>query len=140
MPTLPAELLPLIVTFAPLFSKPVWESAQVLLAGAILDLGKRTVTACSRVTGKSQESHFQNYHRVLNRARSLGAPSRPDSAAEADYDLCPERLTGGRHRRHDRTSARRKDQSQGHLPQPGSFLALAFRQGERPALPCAVCC
>jgi hypothetical protein len=59
MPTLPAELLPLIVTFAPLFSKPVWESAQVLLAGAILALGKRTVTACLRVTGKGQESHFQ---------------------------------------------------------------------------------
>src|SRR5262245_5146483 len=69
MPTLPAELLPLIVEFAPLFSKPVWEHAKVLLTGAILALGKRTVTACLRVMGKSQEVHFQNYHRVLNRAR-----------------------------------------------------------------------
>ena len=33
MPTLPAELLPLIVDFAPLFSKRVWEHAQVLLVG-----------------------------------------------------------------------------------------------------------
>ena len=39
MPTLPAELMPLIVEFAPLFSKPVWTHAKVLLAGAILALG-----------------------------------------------------------------------------------------------------
>ena len=66
---LPAELLPLIVAFAPLFSKPVWEHAKILVSGAVLAIGKRTVTACLRVTGKSQEKHFQNYHRVLNRAR-----------------------------------------------------------------------
>jgi len=67
--TLPAELLPLIVEFAPLFSKPVWEHAKVLLVGAILALGRRTVTACLRVMGLSQEKCFVNYHRVLNRAR-----------------------------------------------------------------------
>ena len=50
MLTLPAELLPLIVEFAPLFSKPVWEHAQVLLVGAILAPGKRTVTACLRAS------------------------------------------------------------------------------------------
>ncbi|SRR6266540_825255 len=69
MPTLPAELLPLIVEFAPLFSKPVWERAKTSMIGAILAVGKRTVTACLRVTGKSQDKYFQNYHRVLNRAR-----------------------------------------------------------------------
>jgi DDE superfamily endonuclease len=69
MPTLPAELLPLIVAFEPLFTKPVWEHAQVLFVGAILARGKRTVTACLRVMGLSQEQHFQNYHRVLNRAK-----------------------------------------------------------------------
>jgi DDE superfamily endonuclease len=69
MLTLPAELLPLIVEFAPLFSKPVWEHATVLLVGAMLATGKRTVTACLRVMGLSQEQCFVNYHRVLNRAR-----------------------------------------------------------------------
>ena len=69
MPTLPAELLNLIVVFAPLFSKPVFQHAQVLVLGALLARGKRTVTACLRVLGKSDEPHFQNYHRVLNRAR-----------------------------------------------------------------------
>ena len=77
MPILPAELLPLIVEFAPLFSKPVWERAKTLLVGAILAIGKRTVTACLRVTGKSEEAHFQNYHRVLNRARWSALQARP---------------------------------------------------------------
>lgn len=68
MNLLPKEFLPLILTFAPLFSKRVWESAVVLLVGAILAPGKRTVSAILRVTGLQHESQFQNYHRVLNRA------------------------------------------------------------------------
>jgi hypothetical protein len=60
MLTLPAELLSLIVEFAPLFSKPVWEHAKVLLVGAILAPGTRTVTACLRVMGLSQETGFIN--------------------------------------------------------------------------------
>lgn len=67
--TLPAELLPLIVEFAPLFSKRIWQHAQVLLVGAILAPGKRTVTSCLRAMGLSEEKRFEKYHRVLNRAR-----------------------------------------------------------------------
>jgi hypothetical protein len=69
MLTMPVALQRLIVKFAPLFSKRVWEHAQVLVVGALLAPGKRTVTAVLRVMGLSQEAHFQNYHRVLNRAR-----------------------------------------------------------------------
>ncbi len=69
MQTLPAELLNLIVVFQPLFTKPTWEYGKVLLLGALLARGKRTVTACLRVVGLSEEKAFQNYHRVLNRAR-----------------------------------------------------------------------
>jgi hypothetical protein len=69
MPTLPSDLTSLIVGFAPLFSKPVWQHVQVLLIGAILAPGKRTVTSALRVCGLSQERRFQTYHRVLNRAR-----------------------------------------------------------------------
>jgi hypothetical protein len=68
MNLLPKEFLPLILTFAPLFSKPVWESALVLLVGAILAPGKRTISAILRVMGLQHEQHFQNYHRVLSRA------------------------------------------------------------------------
>ena len=69
MLTLPVEFLNIIVVFAPLFSKPVFEHVKVLIAGAILAPGKRTVTSALRVMGKSQEKNFQTYHRVLNRAR-----------------------------------------------------------------------
>lgn len=65
---MPCEFMHLIVAFAPLFSKPVFQHVQLLLQGAILAPGKRTVTSVLRVMGKSQEKHFQNYHRVLNRA------------------------------------------------------------------------
>jgi DDE superfamily endonuclease len=37
--------------------------------GALLAPGKRTVTAVLRVMGVSQEAQFQQYQRVLNRAR-----------------------------------------------------------------------
>jgi len=69
MLTLPSELTNLIVAFAPLFSKSVWQHVQVLLVGVILAPGKRTVTSALRVMGLSHEPHFQTYHRVLNRAR-----------------------------------------------------------------------
>jgi DDE superfamily endonuclease len=68
MNLLPKELIPWILAFAPLFSKPVWQSVLVLLVGAIVAPGKRTVSAILRVMGMQHESHFQNYHRVLNRA------------------------------------------------------------------------
>ena len=66
---MPCEFVNLIVAFAPLFSKPIFQHVQVLLIGAILSPGKRTVTSALRVMGLSQEKHFQNYHRVLSRAR-----------------------------------------------------------------------
>ena len=68
MSTLPAGLAKLILPFASLFSKRVFQSVPVLLAGTILATGKRTVTSVLRIMGLSQERHFQTYHRVLNRA------------------------------------------------------------------------
>ncbi len=68
MNLLPKEFVPLILMFAPLFSKRVWEGAVVLLVGAILAPGERTVSAILRVMGREQERQFQRYHRVLNRA------------------------------------------------------------------------
>ena len=68
MLTLPEEYHRLITMFGPIFSKRIWHRAQVLLVGAILAHGQRTVTAVLRVMGLSDDKHFQNYHRVLNRA------------------------------------------------------------------------
>jgi hypothetical protein len=68
MSTLPTGFAHLITAFAPLFSKRGFSSIPVLVVGAILATGKRTVTAVLRVMGLDQQSHFQTYHRVLNRA------------------------------------------------------------------------
>src|SRR5947209_8061735 len=69
MLTLPPDMIALLLPFAPLFSRPVFLRVQLLLVGAILAPGKRTVTAALRVMGLAEDRHFQNYHRVLNRAR-----------------------------------------------------------------------
>lgn len=69
MLNLPAEVTALLALFAPLFTPSVWSHAQILIVGAILTPGKRTVTALLSVMGLRQNPHFQNYHRVLNRAR-----------------------------------------------------------------------
>ncbi len=68
MLTLPTEYITILEAFACVFSKRIWLHAQVLLMGAILAPGQRTVTAILRIMGLSAEKHFQNYHRVLNRA------------------------------------------------------------------------
>lgn len=42
---LPETIITLLVPFAPLFTRPVWGHAQVLLIGALLCRGPRTVAA-----------------------------------------------------------------------------------------------
>ena len=69
MPTLQADYITILGTFANLFSNRIWKHAKILLIGAILSPAERTVAAVLRVTGLSMEKHFQNYHRVLNRAK-----------------------------------------------------------------------
>jgi|SRR5579859_396478 len=68
MLTLPEPIIAILACFAPLFSRLVFAHAQVLLVGAILAPGRRTVASALRVMGLSHTPDFQNYHRVLNRA------------------------------------------------------------------------
>jgi hypothetical protein len=68
MRTLPTKILHLLNPFVPLFSSRIWPHVQILLAGAILAPGKRTVSAALRVMGLGQTEQFQRYHRLLNRA------------------------------------------------------------------------
>jgi hypothetical protein len=68
MLTLPKKYDTLIATFAPIFSKRIWPQVLVLVVGAILAPGKRTVTSALQIMGLSDDEHFQNYHRALNRA------------------------------------------------------------------------
>jgi hypothetical protein len=58
-----------IVGPSDLFSKRSWPLAQVLLVGAILAVGPRTISAVLWVMGLSEDRQFQKYHRVLNRVK-----------------------------------------------------------------------
>jgi DDE superfamily endonuclease len=68
MLSLPIAFASAIEVFAPVFSRPVWQHAKVLMTGAVLAPGQRTVTAILRIMGRSAAPDFQTYHRVLNRA------------------------------------------------------------------------
>ena len=66
---LPARFATLVLAFAAVSSQQrTWRRAELLLIGAILAPGKRTVTSLLRIVGLSREPRFTSYHRVLNRA------------------------------------------------------------------------
>ena len=69
MRTLPPKMVQALAPFAPLFSRRVFRHAQVLLIGAILAPGARTVSSALRAMGLDREKRFHRYHRVLSRAR-----------------------------------------------------------------------
>ncbi len=72
MSPLPEMIIAVLVPFAGLFSAPVWGHAQVLVIGAVLHQGPRTVAAALRVMGLGQEPRLERYHRVLSRAHWSG--------------------------------------------------------------------
>jgi hypothetical protein len=68
MRTLPTTIVQVLAPFVPLFSERVWQHVQLLVAGAILAPGKRTVASALRAIGLQEERRFCRYHRVLSRA------------------------------------------------------------------------
>lgn len=69
---IPEEIVKILSVFAPVFSQRIWDTVQFLIIGAILTPGKRTVSAVLRTMGVQDDKHYQNYHRVLNRAKWSG--------------------------------------------------------------------
>ena len=72
MLTLPPEIIAVLAPFAQAFNYRIWDMVQLLAIGAILTPNKRTVTAVLRIMGLKDDAQFQNYHRVLNRAKWSG--------------------------------------------------------------------
>ena len=68
MLTLPDAIISVLAPFATLFTNPTWQKAQLLLVGAILTPGQRTVASALRVMGRSSQCDYARYHEVLNRA------------------------------------------------------------------------
>src|SRR5579859_4142172 len=69
MPTLPTEIMTLLAYFAPLFSARTWGYVPALVAGSILTPKRRLVSTALRALGLARVPWFQNFHRVLNRAK-----------------------------------------------------------------------
>jgi hypothetical protein len=63
----PDALAAWLQPFRGAFTAPTWRHALVLVMGAILVPGRRTVASALRVMGLEQVTQFSNYHRVLNR-------------------------------------------------------------------------
>jgi hypothetical protein len=66
---IPAFVLVWMQPFRACVTAPVWEYVLVLVMGAVLAPGKRTVTAALRVMGLDGISNVTGLHHVLNRAR-----------------------------------------------------------------------
>ena len=63
------ELAGWMAPFRAAFTAPAWRHVLVLVTGALLVPGRRTVASALRVLGLGKSLHFTNYHRVLNRDR-----------------------------------------------------------------------
>lgn len=59
----------LLAPFRPAFTRPTWQKVILLVEGALLTQGRRTVTAALRAVGRQEERHFNLFHHVLSRAR-----------------------------------------------------------------------
>src|SRR5580692_5947192 len=67
--TVPTILASWLTVFRPCFTTPVWNHILLLVGGAVLAPGKRTVTQALRVMGLADRPGFGRYHEALNRAR-----------------------------------------------------------------------
>ncbi len=65
----PLALAGWLSTYRDCFTAPVWNHVLVLVAGAVLAPGKRTVSQALRVMGLAASPGFARYHEVLSRAR-----------------------------------------------------------------------
>jgi hypothetical protein len=60
-------MVQVLAPFVPLFSERVFQHVWLLVVGAILAPGKRTVASALRAVGLEIEQRFCRYHRVLSR-------------------------------------------------------------------------
>ena len=122
---LPAPIMNVLTPFAQAFGDRIWDMVQLLVIGAILTPGKRTVSAVLRTMGQQDDAQYQNYHRVLNRAKC--------SALQVSRILLGLLVAGvggcAAHHRRGRntgTTTRGQDQGQRRLSRCGSFESEVY--------------
>jgi hypothetical protein len=123
-----------LAPFRPWFTAPSWTHLLVLVMGAILCPGKRTVTACLRITGRADAANFSLYHQVLNRARWKPRALASRLLSVVVTGFVPDGPSGDRHGRHHRAPMGRPHRRPGHLSRPGTLEPWALRQDQRIAL------
>jgi DDE superfamily endonuclease len=60
---------PVLNMFQPVFSTPTYHRFLVLLLGAVLTTGRRTITNLCRIVHPYAQSHVSSYHRVFSQRR-----------------------------------------------------------------------
>ena len=86
MRTLPPKMVQALAPFAPLFSRRVWQHAQVLLVGAILVAGRADADTLTMVVGffavvlgaANVVGGFVVTDRMLEMFKSRERPKKPD--------------------------------------------------------------
>jgi hypothetical protein len=72
MASIAADALPVFALFAPAFTPPTFQRAQLLAVAALLTTGRRTVSNLLRTLGHLAVGAPSSYHRVLSEARWSG--------------------------------------------------------------------
>jgi hypothetical protein len=83
---LPHPFIRVMAICAPVFSKPMWQHAKVLIIGVVLAPGKHTVTSMLQIRDPSDHAHFQTSHRVLK--RPFGRLSKPAGSCSSCWLPC----------------------------------------------------
>jgi hypothetical protein len=118
----PSLLASWLAPFRDCFTAPVWQRVLVLVAGAVLAPGQRTVSAALRVMGLAEPAGL----RPLLRSPEPG----PLEFARPGAD----RRGGDRHRRHHRAALGAEHPGPRHLPRSGALLARLLCQDQWPGL------
>src|SRR5271157_2100540 len=119
---MPSRLAEWMQPFSGAFTAPTWQHVMVLVMGAILVPGRRTVASALRVTGLDQIPHFTNDHRVPNRNKWSARRLPPPPVQSARRGLRAERGAGrDRTGRHHRAAIGSRDQKARHLPRSGTL-------------------
>jgi hypothetical protein len=91
MGTLPPDVSAIIGVFAALFSRRLWPRAPVLLMGAILTVGRRTVAAVLGVMGLQRRAAVQELSSGAESGALVGAGDKSSAAGTVGQDLCTAR-------------------------------------------------
>ncbi len=133
MPPLPARFAGIIPAFAPLFVHRLWRPAQILLIGAILTPGRRTVTSVMRIMAGRTSGASSTF--TVCSAAPLGAPTLTAASCSGSSSRPSRRMVPWCSVATIRSSGAGAGASRHEaLPRSRTPVGQPLRQGERAAL------